>query len=65
MLQPEIVEDIKTRNLCSVTFFPKSCLLWNCVGKYCRIGQAINKNMAYVHCMLDTEGYKQTLRIVY
>ena len=31
--------------------------------KYCRAGQATDDNMAHAHCMLDTYGYKNTLRI--
>ena len=31
--------------------------------KYCRAGQATDDNMTHAHCMLDTEGYKNTLRI--
>ena len=31
--------------------------------KYGRAGQATNENMVHAHCVLDTEGYKHTLRI--
>ena len=31
--------------------------------KCCRPGQATDHNMAYGHCMLDTQGYKHSLRI--
>ena len=31
--------------------------------KYCRAGQATDDNMAHAHCMVDTEGYRHTLRI--
>jgi hypothetical protein len=31
--------------------------------KYCRGGQATNDNMAHVHCMLNTKGYKYTLSL--
>ena len=31
--------------------------------KYCTAGQATDDNMANAHCMLDTKGYKHTLRI--
>jgi len=47
------VEKIKTHVLCSITFSPKSCLLWDKVEKYCRVGQATDDNMARAHCMLD------------
>ena len=33
------------------------------VEKYFRTGQGKDDNMAYAHCMLDTYGYKHTLRI--
>ena len=33
------------------------------VEKYCRAGKATDDNMAHAHCMLDTQGYKHTLRI--
>jgi len=32
------------------------------VEKYRRAGQPTDDNMAHAHCMLDTEGYKHTLR---
>jgi hypothetical protein len=44
-------------------FFRKSCNLWDNVEKYCRAGQATDDNMAYAHCMLDTQGYKCTYRL--
>jgi len=31
------------------------------VEKYRKGGQAIDDNMAHVHCMMDTQGYKHTL----
>jgi len=33
------------------------------VEKYSRVGQATDDNMVHAHCMLDTSGYKHTLRI--
>jgi len=33
------------------------------VEKYRRSGQAVDDNMAHVHCMMDTQGYKHTLVI--
>jgi len=54
MFQTKVVEKIKTRILCSVTFFLKSCRLWDNVEKYCRAGQATYANTALAHCMLDT-----------
>jgi len=35
------------------------------VEKYCRVGQATNENTAHALCMIDTEGYRQALRICY
>jgi hypothetical protein len=31
--------------------------------KYCRAGQATDDKLAHAHCLLDTQGYKHTLRI--
>jgi len=31
--------------------------------KYCTAGQAADDNMAHKHCMLDTDGYKHTVRV--
>ena len=39
------------------------CRLCNNVEKYCRARQATDDNMAHAYCMLDTYGYKYTLRI--
>jgi hypothetical protein len=33
------------------------------VENYCRAGKATDGNMGHKHCMLDTLGYKHTLRI--
>jgi hypothetical protein len=44
-------------------FFRKLCVLRDNVEKYCRSGQAIDKNMTHVHCVLDTQGYKYKLRM--
>jgi hypothetical protein len=49
--------------LCSETFVRKSSRLLDNVGKYCRAGQATYDSMAHAVCMLDTKGYKLTLRI--
>jgi len=57
------VEKNKTHILYSVTAFWLSCLLWDNVEKYCRVGQATDDNMAHAHFMLDTYGYKHTLTI--
>jgi hypothetical protein len=60
----KFVAKINTHILCSVGFFSrKPCRLWDTVGKYSRAGQATDDNMAHAHCMLNTQGYKPTLRI--
>jgi len=63
IFQTGFVEEIETHVLCSITFCRKSYSLWDNVEKYHRAGQATDNNMAHAHCMLDTYGYKQTLRI--
>ena len=62
MFQTNVVEKIKIYILCSITFFPP-WKLWDKVGEYCRAGQVTDDNMAHVYCMMDTKGYKLTLRI--
>jgi len=42
-------------------FFKLTRLLDN-VEKYCRTRQAKNDDMVHAHCMMDTQGYKYTLR---
>jgi len=49
MLQTKVVGKNKTRSLCSVTFFRKSCCLWNNLWEYCRAGQATDDNVAHAH----------------
>ena len=44
-------------------FFRKSCGLWDIAENYSRAGQATDDNTVHAHCMLDTWGYKDTLRI--
>jgi len=39
MFQTKAVEETETHILCSVTFFKKSCRLWENVEKNCRAGQ--------------------------
>jgi len=53
MFQTKVVEKIKTHILCSVTFFRKSCRLWEYVEKYCRAEQATDDNMAHAHYMMN------------
>jgi hypothetical protein len=40
IFQTEFVNKIKTHILCSITYFRKSCRLWDNVKKYSRAGQA-------------------------
>jgi len=64
MFQTKVVEEMKTNILCSITFFfRKSCHLWDNVENVCRTGQATDDNMAHAHCMMDTQGYWETLGI--
>jgi hypothetical protein len=44
------VEKIKTHILCLVTFFRKSCRLWDNVEKYCKAGQA-KDDMSHALCI--------------
>jgi hypothetical protein len=60
--QTNIVEKIKT-HIVFKNFFFKSCLVWDNVEKRIRAGHDIDVDMAYVHCMMDTQGYKLTLRV--
>ena len=53
MFQIKVVEKIKTHVLCSVTFFKKSCLLWDNMEICCTAGQVTDDSMAHAHCMLD------------
>jgi len=49
----QIVEKIETHILCSVTFFRKSCCVWDNVEEYCRTGQATDENMAiHITCWI-------------
>ena len=61
--QTKVIEKIKTHILCSITFFRKSCRLWDNVEKYCRPGQATDDNMAHAHCIWIRKARKHTLRI--
>jgi hypothetical protein len=44
-------------------FSRKSCRLWDNVEKVCRTGKATDDNLAHAHCMMDTQGYRETLGI--
>jgi hypothetical protein len=45
MFQTKVVGKIKTHILCSITFFRKSCRLWDNVEKYGRARQATDDNI--------------------
>jgi hypothetical protein len=45
MFQTKVVEKIKTHILCSITFFLKSCCLWDNVEKYVTARQATDDNI--------------------
>ena len=50
--------------LSSINFFlGKFCLFWANVEKYCGTVEATDGNIALAYCMLDTCGYKHTVRI--
>ena len=51
MFHTKVLEEIKTRILCSITFFIRSCRLWHDVEKYGTAEQATGDNMVHV---LDT-----------
>ena len=59
------VEQIKTAVLRSVAVFRKSCLLWHNVEKCCVVVRGTHENTTHAHYMLDTNGYKHTLRTFY
>jgi len=64
MLQTKLVEKIKTHFVFSNFFFFENRTVYEIMWKnFCRAGQAANDNMAHAHCMLDTKGYRHTLRI--
>ena len=56
----KICKENQNTHFGSVTFFRKSCRLWDNVEIYCRAEQAMDDNMAHAHCLLDTLGYKHT-----
>jgi hypothetical protein len=53
IFQTKVVEEIKTHILFSVTFFRKSCRLWDNVENYYSVGQATDDNMAHAYYILD------------
>jgi hypothetical protein len=63
--QREVMEKIKTRILWPITFFYKSCRLWDNVEKiwYNQTDHKWQYNTAHALCMLDDSGYKHTITI--
>jgi hypothetical protein len=49
----KVVDKIK-HILCPITFFRKSCRLWDNVEKYCRGGRPQDDSMEHAHCTLHT-----------
>jgi hypothetical protein len=47
----------------SIYVFENRAVYKGKLEKYCTFGQATDYNMAHAHYMLDTSGYKHTLRI--
>ena len=45
LYRTDVVEQIKTHILCSITFFRKSCRLWDSVEKYFRAGPATDDDI--------------------
>jgi hypothetical protein len=62
MFQTKVVEKIKTHILCPIFFL--NCAIYETMWKkYFRAAEATDENMWHVYCMLDTQGYKCTVRI--
>jgi len=53
MSETKVIEKIKTHFLYSISFFRKSCRLWDNVEKYVRAGQATDDIVTHAHFMLD------------
>ena len=53
MFQTKVVEKIKTHILCSVTFFRKSCRLWDSV-RYTQTGPTGELNTHHARCVIHT-----------
>ena len=60
-VQKEVLGNIKTHVLCSITFSRKSCRLQDNVEKHGRTRQATDDNAAHANFLLDTYGYKHTV----
>jgi hypothetical protein len=61
-----VVQKVKTHILCLITFFQKSCRLWDNMYKCGTARQVAGNNIKKItraHCMLDSKDYKHTLRV--
>jgi len=65
MFQTEVVDKIKTHFMFNKFFFSKILPFMRKFGRilYSQKGHRWDSNTAHEHCMLDTKGYKHTLRI--
>jgi len=61
MFRTAVVYKIKTYTFCSVNFFQKIVGLWHNVENI--VEQDSRYNTAHLLCVLDNQGYRQTLRI--
>jgi hypothetical protein len=57
----KVADEIKTDISCPITFFWKSCHLWDNVEKYGTARHITDDNI--IQCMLNNSGYRPTLRI--
>jgi hypothetical protein len=65
MFQTKVVEQLKTHILCSIFLFLRNRAVYEITwDKYRRAGRTTYDNMAHAHCMLDTSGYKYTLKLL-
>jgi len=61
MFQTKVVQKFEKSILCSITFFFfENSFAYRIMWKNNLAAQATNENMAHVHGMLDTYGYKNT-----
>jgi len=63
MFQKKIWRESQNTHFMFNNFFQKLCYLIGNVEKYCGAWQPTDDNTLHAHCMLDTEGYKHTLKI--
>jgi len=66
MFQTKVAQKFKTNIFCSINFFffENRVVISDNVEKYRSSGQSTDDNMAHVHCLLDTYGYRHTHRIL-